>query len=178
MIAHQTEHIFDIIPSIGHRIGSKHYPTDNKGQNTINMLGNFQTDATFFFVPAGSFFDNDEHTVPQTPKDEVPSSAVPKTGSQEYYKQVEVITCFADTVSAERNIQIFFEPRRKRNMPSAPKFGNRLGNIRIIEVFQELKAKNRAQTDSHIRITGEIIKQLETVGNRPNPRSLICSATS
>ena len=41
-------------------------------------------------------------------------------------------------------------------MPPAPEFGNALGQVGIVEVFDEVETKNLTQTDGHIAVTGEI----------------------
>ena len=41
-------------------------------------------------------------------------------------------------------------------MPSAPELRNAARNIRIIEVFKEVKAEYFSESDCHIAVTGEV----------------------
>ena len=54
-------------------------------------------------------------------------------------------------------------------MPSLPKFGNRLGNIGIIKVFQKTETKHPPQTDSHVRVTGKVKIQLNGISDNSQP---------
>ena len=54
-------------------------------------------------------------------------------------------------------------------MPSAPKFGDRGGDVRIVKVFQKVETEQLAQADGHIRVAGEIKKDLKRVGKSAHP---------
>ena len=57
-------------------------------------------------------------------------------------------------------------------MPSSPELANRLGNIRIIKVLQDIKTEYFPQTDGHIRIPRKIKVDLERVAYNPQPSQL------
>ena len=46
-------------------------------------------------------------------------------------------------------------------MPPSPELGNALGKVGVVKVFQEMEAKDSAQTDGHIAVAGEIKVELE-----------------
>ena len=56
-------------------------------------------------------------------------------------------------------------------MPAAPELGDRLADVRIVEVFEELETEHLAETDRHIRVAGEIEVNLQRVANRAHPRT-------
>ncbi len=54
-------------------------------------------------------------------------------------------------------------------MPAAPEFRDGSGNVRIVEVFQELEAEHFAQADGHVGVAGEVKQDLQGIKNRPQP---------
>ena len=54
-------------------------------------------------------------------------------------------------------------------MPPPPEIGDRIRDIRIIEVDKEFKAEQPPQANGHIGITGEIKIQLQGVGRNAHP---------
>ena len=55
-------------------------------------------------------------------------------------------------------------------MPPTPELRNRTRYVRIIKVLQKTKSEYHPQPDRHVRITAEIVKQLQTVRKRSRPR--------
>jgi hypothetical protein len=55
-------------------------------------------------------------------------------------------------------------------VPPPPKIRDRARHIGIIEIFQEVKSKDPAKADCHIRIGGKVKKDLQGIGNRSKPR--------
>ena len=49
-------------------------------------------------------------------------------------------------------------------MPAPPELGNRLTDIGMGKVFHKAKAHHQAQTNGHIRITGEVKIELRGIG--------------
>ena len=66
-------------------------------------------------------------------------------------------------------VDVILEPGRKRNVPTAPKFLYRFGNVGIVEVFNEIEAHHMAQTDRHIGVAAEVKIDLQRVGDRAQP---------
>ena len=54
-------------------------------------------------------------------------------------------------------------------MPAPPEFRNTLGDIRIIKIFKEVKAKHPTQADRHIRISRKVKVNLEGKSQQPDP---------
>ncbi|MNI99740.1 hypothetical protein D3C73_1589000 [compost metagenome] len=54
-------------------------------------------------------------------------------------------------------------------MPAAPKVGDALSRIWLIEVFVEPKAEHHAKSDRHIGIAAEIKINLERKGDNTEP---------
>ena len=67
------------------------------------------------------------------------------------------------------SIYIFFEPTRKRHMPTPPKFCNAAGNIGIVEVLRKCEAEHFAKADCHQRITGKIKIDLKCKSSQAKP---------
>ena len=55
-------------------------------------------------------------------------------------------------------------------MPAPPEVIERLGNVRIVEVFTEGKPEHCAKADRHVRVRGEIQKKLKRIRSRAEPR--------
>ena len=91
---------------------------------------------------------------------------MPNTRKQEDDGNIEV---YPLAVTAQRNIYIVPEERRKGDMPSSPKFSNRFGDVRVIEVFQEVETKHSAKTDGHIGISREIEVNVKRVRDHDQP---------
>ena len=92
---------------------------------------------------------------------------MPYAGKDEYDKQVAVN--ISGTVSAERDINIFAEPCAERDVPSAPEFRDRAGNVREVEVVLDIETEQVAKTDSDIRVSGKVIVDLEEIGDCDDP---------
>ena len=120
-------------------------------------------------VPSGQLFKNDEKTVEEPPHDKIPGGTMPNASDKKDNEQIEEISRFAHPVSAQRNIKIFLEPSRKRDMPSAPELRNGKGDVRIIEVFEESESEYCPETDGHVGITAEIEEELKRICHGPAP---------
>ena len=72
-------------------------------------------------------------------------------------------------VSAEWNVDIVAEKAAERHMPPPPKFRNRFGNIRIIEVFREAEAENPSKADGHIAVARKVEVQLDDIHKTAEP---------
>ena len=56
-------------------------------------------------------------------------------------------------------------------MPASPEVGDGLGDIGIVEVFEELKAEHIAQTARHVGVAREVEIDLEGIGGDADPCS-------
>ena len=123
--------------------------------------------------PSGEefLFQNEQDTEVQTPCHKRPVGTVPEAGQGPYGKQIENVPCGRAPVATERNVHIVAEPGGQRDMPAAPELGDRLADVRIVEVFEERKAEHFAETDRHIRVAGEIEVNLQRIANRAHPRT-------
>ena len=54
-------------------------------------------------------------------------------------------------------------------MPPAPKIFDRRCNVRVVKVFWEMEAENTTQTNGHVRITGKIEIDLQSIGYYAKP---------
>src|SRR5688572_24254928 len=92
-------------------------------------------------------FKNEKGTMEQSPKDKVPTRSMPQSAQKEYGNQVEIVAGGRTTVTTQRNVEVITEPGGQRNMPAAPEFFNRLGDVGIIEIFQEMEAEHSSEPD-------------------------------
>ena len=95
---------------------------------------------------------------------------MPQPGTEKYDQLIQICTRSSLSVPSQRDIQIFLKPGRQRDVPSAPEFLYTAGNIWVVKVFLEGKAKHMPQSDRHITVAGKIKINLEQIGYRPNPR--------
>ena len=105
----------------------------------------------------------------QTPDHKCPVCAVPYARAEEHDKAVECGAPAAAAVPAERNIQILFEPSRKRYVPAPPEFRHARRGVRKVEVFLEGKAEHVPQSDGHVAVPAEIEVYLERVAYSGKP---------
>ena len=70
--------------------------------------------------------------------------------------RVEHPSGFAASVASERKIDIVAKPCGERDMPSAPKVGDGLGEIRSDKVGWQLNTKESSATDSHQRVASKV----------------------
>ena len=103
------------------------------------------------------------HTVQRTPKDKTDGGTVPQTAQKHRQQQVEIGAPLALAVAAKRNVEVIPEPRRERNMPPAPEFGDGGRAVGGIEVFGETEAHHKGQTDGHIRVAREVAIDLQCI---------------
>ena len=72
-------------------------------------------------------------------------------------------------VSAQRNVEIFAQPRGKRDVPAPPEIGDGFGAIWRIEIFREHESEHEAEPDRHVGVTAEIEINLKGVGDGAEP---------
>ena len=58
----------------------------------------------------------------EPPDDEGPFRPVPESGRREHDQQIGEVPELGDPVAAERDVEVFLEPRRKGNVPAPPEF--------------------------------------------------------
>jgi len=110
--------------------------------------------------PGERFFDHQQYGVVETPEDEVPVRAMPKSGERPNDQDIQVLVL---PVSAKRDVDIVAKECAEGHMPSAPEIGHRARNVRIVEVLLKLKSEDFSKTDRHIRVSGKIEIDLERV---------------
>ena len=54
-------------------------------------------------------------------------------------------------------------------MPPPPELRDRQGNIRVVEVFEEVEAEHLAEADGHVAVAGEVEIDLQRVGDGGQP---------
>lgn len=58
-------------------------------------------------------------------------------------------------------------------MPAPPELGDRLADVRLLEVFHEAETHHQAQANGHVAVAGEVEVQLRGVGQRAE-RGIAC----
>ena len=54
-------------------------------------------------------------------------------------------------------------------MPASPEVGDAGRDVRIVEVFEERKAKELAQADRHVSVAGEVEVDLQRIADQAEP---------
>ena len=72
-------------------------------------------------------------------------------------------------IAAQRNVHVLPEPGTQGNVPSSPELRDAVGDVRIVEVFAELKAEHPSQADGHIRISAKVKIDLQCIGADSDP---------
>ena len=115
-----------------------------------------------------------EKAMIHAPADEIPACSVPHSRCKEDDQKIHIRPNLPLPVSSKRNVQILLKPGAERNVPSLPEFTDGRADVGVVEVLQKLKAEHSAESDGHIRVTGEIIVNLQGIGQRTQPRHTAC----
>ena len=109
------------------------------------------------------FVKSQSHAVKQSPQHKVERRTVPQSAEQHGDDEVDVAAHAAFAVAAERYIQVVLEPRRQRDVPTAPEVGNRRSLIGAVEVDVKSKSQKQRQTYGHIAIAREVAVDLQSI---------------
>ena len=105
-------------------------------------------------------FDDQQNAEVKTPHDKVPAGTVPQSRAEPYDCDVQQLML---PVAAQGDIHIVTEECSQRDVPSAPEFGCGSRYIGVLEVFGEVEAAHKSQTDSHIGIARKVVIYLERI---------------
>ena len=105
----------------------------------------------------------------KAPEDERPVRAVPDSRRQEHDELVQGGPRPSLAVASERDVEVFLEPRRKRDVPPSPELPDRRRDIRIVEVLLEMEPEHEPQSDRHVRISREVEIDLQHVSDCADP---------
>ena len=95
---------------------------------------------------------------------------MPESGQSPYCGKVEDLAATAYAIAAQRDIDVLAEESAEGDVPSAPEFGHRCGDVGVVEVFKKGKAKDAPDADGHVGIAGEVEIDLEGIGEGTKPR--------
>ena len=115
--------------------------------------------------------NNDVNTVEHPPYHIGERRTVPDPGNGKGDHLVEDPAGLADAVPAHRNVHVVLEPGGQRDVPSAPEFGNILGEIRRIEVLHQADIHAACRTDGDIGIAGEVTVDLDRESKNPEDQT-------
>ena len=97
----------------------------------------------------------------QSPNDKRPIGTVPKSADEEDDKGVAYRFPFAHPRTAEWDIEVIAEPRRKADVPASPEFGNVTGEVRRLEIGHERYAKQPRRPNGDVAVSTEVSVDLE-----------------
>src|SRR5439155_12657302 len=69
----------------------------------------------------------------------------------------------ATAVTAERNVEVVAQPRRQRDVPARPELGERLREVRPVEVHSQVVAQEPRAPERNVRVAREVTVDLERV---------------
>ncbi|MNY52689.1 hypothetical protein D3C86_1883810 [compost metagenome] len=93
---------------------------------------------------------------------------MPEATNEENDELVTVFNPFTFAVATQRNVQVIFEPGRKRDVPSSPELRNRLRNVRCPEIFHQCKAHYTRRSYGNIRVSRKVAVDLKCKEYRSN----------
>ena len=96
--------------------------------------------------------------------------AMPEAAQQKDDQQIHGRTARSEAVSAERNVEVVAEPVRQRDVPAPPELLHRLRNVGIVEIVDDAKTEEPAQSSRHVRVAGEVEVDLAGVAKDAEPR--------
>ena len=107
--------------------------------------------------------DRQRNPMQGAPQDETDRRPVPQSAQEHRDHQVRVGTETALSVAAQRDVEIILQPRGERDVPPAPKLGNRGRLVGRVEVDVEPEAQEERQPDGHVGIAREVAIDLQGV---------------
>lgn len=97
------------------------------------------------------------------PHDERPVGTMPDAAHQEGHEDIPIVSSFAATVAAQRNVNVLREPSGQRNVPTLPKVSDANGKIRSSEVVGQIETKCPSDANGHQGITCKVAINLQSV---------------
>src|SRR5882724_3603606 len=98
----------------------------------------------------------------RSPNCESPGRAMPNPGKQKCQEEISVSIERSTTVSTQGDVNVIAKPTRKADVPARPEFPQSGGQIRIVEVQNQIEAHHLGHAARHIGVTAEIKKYLPT----------------
>lgn len=93
----------------------------------------------------------------------VPGRPVPQPADQEGDEQVGVPAQRTRPAAAQRNVQVVPQPAGQRDVPPAPEFPDRLGQIGLAEVFPQREAQHLGRAQRDVAVAGKVGVDLHRV---------------
>ena len=145
----------------------EHHPADAHDDHAQQPAQRLRQTLEILAQP--ELFDQQQHTVVQAPEQEVPVRAVPQAGQAPDDENVAHPLPPGNAVAAERDVHIVAKPGGQRDVPPPPELRDRQGDIRVVEVFEEVEAEHPAEADGHVAVAGEVEIDLQRVGDGGQP---------
>ena len=185
------EHGQKVMPGIIHGVRPEDDESQHDYEHGIKMLQRLASDAFSVSVPSGQGLNEDEEAVVKAPHDEGPTGTMPEAGrepdDEERNEGHDGIGNFTsclfhhppvatrnDGVTGERqehdrHEHIVPEPASQRYVPASPVFGDTARDVRVVEVFQKFEPEDGAEADGHVRVSAEVVVDLEGIADRSQP---------
>ena len=152
---------------VGQGLAAEKDPADHDDEQGLGLLEGWPESLPPLFQSGA--FHNQKETVIEAPEDEGPTRPMPEAAEEKDEEQIQECPDCSLSAAAERDVEVVAEPARQGDMPSPPEFADRAGDIRVVEVFREMKTKESAYANGHVRIAGEIKVDLQGVAERGQP---------
>ena len=105
----------------------------------------------------------------RAPGDKCPRRTVPKPAEQKRRHDVQRGPGVAETVAAERNVQILAQETRQGHVPALPELPNVRRVIRRVEIHRHLDVEHARGAERHVGITAEVEVDLQRVRQYGEP---------
>src|SRR5207248_10371422 len=106
----------------------------------------------------------------ETPDDERPGRAVPKSAQEHDNNKIERGAKRPDLIAAERNVKVIAQEGGKRNVPAPPKIRETDRGVGKSKVVLKMEAESQSGADCAGRVAGEIEKYLSGKSDYARPR--------
>src|SRR5688500_3560631 len=90
--------------------------------------------------------------VPRAPQHKMPRCAMPQAAEQHRDEQVGIGAHLSPPTSAEADVKVITEPRRKADVPALPELANVRGEIRQVEVDHDVEAQDARKTTGNVGV--------------------------
>src|SRR5579862_7155239 len=125
-------------------------------------------------VAHDEFMNGQINPVQRAPRYKSPRRPMPQPAEKHRDEQIQVRAKRALPISAQRNVQVIAQPRRKTDVPAPPELRDVCRKVRMLKILDQFKAHEPRQPASHVAVACKVRinlkrKTIQTEQQRPAP---------